>query len=171
MLSNGFAFDIETTSDSMKKKDNLHFKTARPVCIGVAWIEDGRILTDVTTDLQKYKAELENPDIPKVGHNIKFDCKILFGQDIKVQGIKQDTSLGYKLLNENDPASLDAIVKREFGVELSKRNPYKAWNLRKVKKCWERHPQLMTKLLMSHCREDCYYTLKLAIWLKEKMSV
>lgn len=68
--------------------------------------------------LRIFKPVLENPDIKKVGQNIKYDYIVLAGYGIRMQGIAFDTMIASHLLN---PAvrthSLDRIAMDLFGYK------------------------------------------------------
>jgi DNA polymerase-1 len=51
--------------------------------------------------IEKIKGILENPDIEKTGHNIKYDFIVLKNVNIHVKGIAFDTMLASYLLNPN----------------------------------------------------------------------
>ncbi|MBU2481291.1 MAG: DNA polymerase I, partial [Proteobacteria bacterium] len=68
--------------------------------------------------LRIFRPVLENPDIKKVGQNIKYDYIVLAGCGIRMQGIAFDTMIASHLLN---PAvrthSLDRIAMDLFGYK------------------------------------------------------
>lgn len=51
--------------------------------------------------IEKMKAVLEDPEIAKTGHNIKYDLIVLRNQNINMQGIGFDTMIASYLLNPN----------------------------------------------------------------------
>ncbi|MCK5100505.1 MAG: DNA polymerase I, partial [Desulfobacteraceae bacterium] len=66
--------------------------------------------------LQIIKPLLENPEIKKVGQNIKYDYIVLAKCGIKLEGIVFDTMIGSYLLNpSNRGHSLDQIAMNLFG--------------------------------------------------------
>jgi DNA polymerase I len=99
-----FALDMETTS--------LYPVSAETV--GISFAFKGRTacyipLThrylgvpeqlDKTWVFEKLKLLLENPDIKKVGHNIKYDLIVLQSEGVFLQGIAFDTMLASYVLN------------------------------------------------------------------------
>ena len=99
-----FAFDTETTS--------LNYMDAS--IVGVSFcIEAGRAAylplahdylgvpeqLDRDNILQQLKPLLENPDLKKVGQNLKYDRSVLLNHDIELQGIAHDTMLESYILN------------------------------------------------------------------------
>ncbi|MCZ6646142.1 MAG: DNA polymerase I [SAR324 cluster bacterium] len=66
--------------------------------------------------LQLLKPLLENPDLPKGGHNMKFDVHMLLGEEIEVEGAAHDTMISSHL---SEPAErrhdLDSVALRRLG--------------------------------------------------------
>ena len=66
---------------------------------------------DVDTVLSALKPILENPDLPKCGHNLKFDAGILIRNGIKLQGAVFDTLLASQLVDARTPShNLDTLA-------------------------------------------------------------
>ena len=66
---------------------------------------------DVDTVLSALKPILENPDLPKCGHNLKFDAGILIRNGIKLQGTVFDTLLASQLVDARTPShNLDTLA-------------------------------------------------------------
>ena len=66
---------------------------------------------DVDTVLSALKPILENPDLPKCGHNLKFDAGILIRNGIKLQGTVFDTLLASQLVDARIPShNLDTLA-------------------------------------------------------------
>jgi len=66
---------------------------------------------DLSFALTSLKPLLENPDIAKVGQNIKYDCMVLTRQGIHLDGIVFDTMLASYLMNPSKRVhSLDQIA-------------------------------------------------------------
>lgn len=53
---------------------------------------------------------LENPHIKKIGHNIKFDYKVLKLLDVEIQGISFDTMIAAYLINPNRGLRLEELA-------------------------------------------------------------
>ena len=60
---------------------------------------------------------LEDPSVPKVLHNAKFDIKVLARHDIRLRGLAHDTMLIAYLLNEPQ-IGLKALASSRLGVEM-----------------------------------------------------
>lgn len=70
------------------------------------------------SQFQSLKNILENPEIKKIGHNIKFDIKILRENGIKLAGVDFDTMIASYLLNPGSRAhDLDTLIFNEFGCQ------------------------------------------------------
>ncbi|TSC95749.1 MAG: DNA polymerase I [Parcubacteria group bacterium Athens1014_10] len=71
------------------------------------------LLLEIKNDL---KPILENPEIKKCGHNIKYDLEILRESGIDLKGINFDTMIASYLLNPGSRAhDLDSLTFNEFG--------------------------------------------------------
>ena len=59
---------------------------------------------DADTVLSALKPILENPALPKCGHNLKFDTSILIRNGVKLQGVVFDTLLASQLVDARTPS-------------------------------------------------------------------
>lgn len=93
-----FALDIETTS--------LDYMQAEIVGLSFAVTEGDAVYLPVAHDyfgapqqlergivLERLKPLLENPDVKKIGHNIKYDIEVLANYGIHLDGVSDDTML------------------------------------------------------------------------------
>jgi DNA polymerase-1 len=68
--------------------------------------------------LEELKSVFEDESVKKIGHNIKFDIRVIEAQGIKVNGIYFDTMIASYLLNPGSRQhGLDAVVFSELGFE------------------------------------------------------
>lgn len=106
-----FAMDTETTSLDPLQCQLVGFSIA--TAPGEAYYIVGKYV-------DQFRAVLENPKIGKVGHNIKYDYKVLkCTHDITVQNIATDTMLASYVLNPGSRGhGLDALAFAEFGYEM-----------------------------------------------------
>ena len=66
---------------------------------------------DTDTVLSALKPILENPALPKCGHNLKFDAGILIRNGVKLQGAIFDTLLASQLVDARTPShNLDTLA-------------------------------------------------------------
>ena len=66
---------------------------------------------DTDTVLSALKPILENPAVPKCGHNLKFDAGILIRNGVKLQGVVFDTMLASQLVDARTPShNLDTLA-------------------------------------------------------------
>ena len=70
-----------------------------------------------STALAAIKPILENPDIHKIGQNIKFDESIFARYGIELQGVEFDTMLLSYTLNSTGRHNMDDLAKRYLGHE------------------------------------------------------
>ena len=121
-----FALDTETTSKtpmlaelvglsfSYKKNQAFYIPVGHSGLANVGQPEQ----PDKERVLQILQPLLENPEIKKVGQNIKYDYIVLAKCGIKIQGIVFDTMIGSYLLNPSSRGhSLDQIAMDLFGYK------------------------------------------------------
>ena len=70
-----------------------------------------------STALAAIKPILENPNIRKIGQNIKFDESIFARHGIELQGVEFDTMLLSYTLNSTGRHNMDDLAKRYLGYE------------------------------------------------------
>ena len=101
--------DVERLAAQMKQgfsylmyeeEDGLFGFWAMAVCVkeGEAWwIEEGHILREEV--LQAFKPLFEDPQVPKIGHDVKPDMLKLLTGGIRMEGVGMDTMIAAYLLN------------------------------------------------------------------------
>ena len=119
--SEGFAFDTETTS--------VHAQAAELVGLSFA-IEGGEAAyvpvahrylgapdqLDRDWVLQKLKPLLEDPNLPKIGQNLKYDMSVLANYAIALQGVQFDTMLeSYVLDSVSSRHDMDTLSETHLG--------------------------------------------------------
>ncbi len=106
-----FAFDTETTSLDPLQCELVGFS--------ISW-KSGTGYYIVANLVEEFKEVLENPNIQKVGHNIKFDIKVLQATSkIYVAGKMYDTMLASYVLNPGTRGhGLDTLALVEFGYQM-----------------------------------------------------
>lgn len=118
-----FAIDTETTSknpmDAGLVGISFSYKENSGFYIPVAHTFPDDITQPPKEDILKiFKPLLENPDIKKVGQNIKYDYIVLANFGITMRGICFDTMLASYLLNPSTRGhSLDRIAMNLFGYK------------------------------------------------------
>lgn len=74
---------------------------------------------DVDTVLATLKPILEDPALPKCGHNLKFDTGILIRNGVKLQGVVFDTLLASQLVDARTPShNLDTLALLHLGHKM-----------------------------------------------------
>lgn len=66
--------------------------------------------------LEKLKPLLENPDIKKVGQNLKYDMHVLANHGITLRGIAHDTLLQSYVLESHKGHGMDELSERHLGI-------------------------------------------------------
>ncbi len=70
------------------------------------------------TVLRHLKPILENPALPKCGHNLKFDAGILIRNGVKLQGVAFDTLLASLLIDARNPShNLDMLALHQLNYK------------------------------------------------------
>lgn len=109
-----FAVDTETDST-----DQLNCKL---LGISFCWKNaEGYYVTGnaLKTGKKDLQTILNNPEIKKTGHNLKFDFQALKNYDLDLNGIANDTMLAAYLLNSSERMqSLDDLTLSEFGYKM-----------------------------------------------------
>ena len=108
-----FSFDTET--DGLARESTLcgisfSWAPKQGVYVPIRSPQPERHL-DADTVLSALKPILEDPDLPKCGHNLKFDTGILIRNGIKLQGAVFDTLLASQLVDARTPShNLDTLA-------------------------------------------------------------
>jgi len=106
---NSFCFDTETTGLDANLADivglSFSFEHAKAYYIPTPPNrEEAQAIVDI------FKAVLENPDIEKVGQNIKYDILLLARYGVKVQGTLFDTMLAHYLIDPDTRHGMDILA-------------------------------------------------------------
>lgn len=118
-----FAIDTETTSQNPMEAQlvgiSFSFRENQGFYIPYAHTSDDEIQQPEKEEIVRiFKPVLENPDIKKVGQNIKYDYIVLSRFGINMQGIAFDTMIASYLLNPSSRShSLDKIAMTLFGYK------------------------------------------------------
>ena len=108
--------DTETTDISSRKAEIVGYALAyqpdEGYYVPVRGPEGDTVLDPVMV-ADKLRPLLENPEIAKIGQNLKYDQVVLRGADIRLQGIKFDTMLASYLLDAGERShNLDHLASR-----------------------------------------------------------
>ena len=102
------AFDTET--------EGLNSLDTEIVGVSFSWSENKGFYVPIenTKSIQKKYFDIlrpffENKEITKVGHNLKFDIKVLFKYNIRISGPLYDTMVAHYLINPDMRHSLDTL--------------------------------------------------------------
>ena len=110
-----FAFDTETSSLDVINADVLGFSFAWTK--KQAWFINFRNPEIKKLSLEKLKPILENSEIKKVGHNLKFDIKVLRVLGIELRGISFDTIIAAYLVNPGRGLRLEELAFSYLGYK------------------------------------------------------
>ncbi len=109
-----FVFDTET--------DGLNIFQCKLLGISFSWKDGEAYYVDAKKSyLEKLAKIFADENVKKIGHNLKFDIKVLIQNGLKVNGIYFDTMVGSYLLNPGTRAhKLDDLAFRELGYQMTK---------------------------------------------------
>ncbi len=116
-----FAFDTETTSVDTTVAGlvglSFCFEEGAAYYIPVGHVEGEQLDRELV--LERLRPVMQNSQVGKTGHNLKFDYEVLRKHGVKVQGIVFDTMIAAFLLNSLGRAqSLDDLAYSELGIEM-----------------------------------------------------
>ena len=117
-----FAFDTETTSLDYSKAEivGLSFSVeegyADYLPLAHNYLDAPKQLNR-TTVLEKLRYLLEDPNVPKLGQNLKYDAHVLANHGITLRGIAHDTMLESYILNSTATKhNMDDLAKFYLGI-------------------------------------------------------
>ena len=116
-----FAFDSETTGVDTETADlvGLSFSWQEGVAYYVPVAHNEGVQLSCDEVIQALKPVFEDATIGKVGHNIKFDIKMVAKYGVRVANVAFDTMVAAFLLNSlGRSQSLDGLAYDEFGIEM-----------------------------------------------------
>lgn len=117
-----FCFDTETTSldPMLAKLVGMSFSVKAG---SAAYLPlkhdyfDAPAQLNFAATLAKIKPILENPDIKKVGQNLKYDKHVLANHGIALNGIAHDTLLQSYVFESHKTHGMDALSERHLGIK------------------------------------------------------
>ncbi|MGK0374218.1 MAG: DNA polymerase-1 [Arenicella sp.] len=119
--SEGFAFDTETTSVNAQAAElvgvSFAINAGEAAYVPVAHSYMGAPeQLDRDWVLEQLKPLLENPDLPKIGQNLKYDMSVLANYHIAFKGVTFDTMLqSYILDSVSSRHDMDTLSKNHLG--------------------------------------------------------
>jgi DNA polymerase-1 len=119
--SEGFAFDTETTSVNAQAAElvgvSFAINAGEAAYVPVAHSYMGAPeQLDRDWVLAQLKPLLENPDLPKIGQNLKYDMSVLANYHIALKGVTFDTMLqSYILDSVSSRHDMDTLSKNHLG--------------------------------------------------------
>ena len=78
---------------------------------------DAPVQLNLATTLAKIKPILENPNIKKVGQNLKYDQHVLANHGIALRGIAHDTLLQSYVFESHKTHNMDDLAMRHLGIK------------------------------------------------------
>jgi len=116
--------------------------------------------------LKNLKPILENEQIKKYGHNLKFDIKVLASHDITIRGVEFDSMIAAYLLNpDNRQHNLDAVVFNELSFTKISKTDLLGEGRQKID-----FTQVPTEKLSLYACEDADFAYRLVKVLSKKLK-
>ncbi len=118
-----FAVDTETTSIDYMRAElvgiSLCVESGEACYIPLTHAYEGApVQLDKAEVLAALKPLLEDPDIDKIGQNIKYDAHIFYAEGIRLRGMAHDTMLESYVLNSTASRhNMDALAQYYLGYE------------------------------------------------------
>lgn len=119
--SEGFAFDTETTSVNAQQAElvGVSFAVsegeAAYVPVAHSYMGAPKQL-DRDWVIAQLKPLLENPELPKIGQNLKYDMSVMANYDVAMRGIRFDTMLqSYVLDSVGSRHDMDTLSEKHLG--------------------------------------------------------
>ncbi len=108
-LQKSFCFDTETTGTDTNNSElvGLSFSYKTDEAFYIPLPENYNNCLEIVTE---FKALLENPEIEKIGQNLKFDISMLRWYDIDVNGKFFDTMLAHYLIQPDMRHNMDVLA-------------------------------------------------------------
>ena len=165
-----FCFDTETTS--------LQTREARLVGMSFAVKKGEAYYVPMTGEssldqniIEEFREIFENPNIRKIGQNLKYDIQILKNYGVQINGKLFDTMLAHFLLDSDAANSLDMMADKYLGYKTISFESLVGPKGRKQKTI----DQIPVNLVKDYACEDADITLqlrdKLSAWIsKNKME-
>lgn len=114
-----FAFDTETTGIDTVSASLVGISVAMEKNVAW-WIPIPSVHAEALLVVQEFRAIFENPDIAKIGQNVKFDMQMLAGYGVEVKGFLYDTMLAHYLLFPDSHHNLDLLAENLLGYRTIK---------------------------------------------------
>ncbi|HEY0898281.1 MAG TPA: DNA polymerase, partial [Sphingobacteriaceae bacterium] len=109
-----FCFDTETTC--MDANDCEMVGLAFSIKAGEAWyVPTSANQEECQSCINEFKALFENPQIGKIGQNLKYDLLVLKWYGIELKGELFDTMLAHYLLDPDSRHNMDLLAERFLG--------------------------------------------------------
>ena len=116
MLQKSVCFDTETTSLNALAADLVGIAFSWEVGTGyyVSIPEDKSIAEKILEQLRPF---FENKQVEKIGHNLKYDLKVLSNYNITVAGPLYDTLIAHYLINPDRRHGMDILASNYLNYE------------------------------------------------------
>lgn len=164
-----WSMDVET--------GGLHaHRGARPFLLGMAG-EDGdvHICEPYTKKWRTCVSMIEDPEVAKVAHNLKFELKMLAQMGVKVRGTLHDTMIMAHTRNEYEPSfKLERLTERYIGQSTQNASTIEDWkraNKARFKERIGREPryfEIPDNMVRPYLDDDVVSCLKL-FWVFKKL--
>lgn len=165
------SIDLETTSleplDAQIVGIALAWEGGHAVYVPVAHVD---LLSpeqlELEPVLERLKPMLEDPSLPKIAQNARYEIRVLGSYGIKLQGLANDPMIAAYLVNPNRRRyGLDALALDWFGHKMATFEEVAGKG-----KSQKRFDEVSVEVASHYGAEDADYTLRLAEVLSEEMK-
>tara|TARA_Y100000996_G_scaffold220164_2_gene173173 strand:- start:434 stop:3259 length:2826 start_codon:yes stop_codon:yes gene_type:complete len=105
---NSFAFKVETTNSDPLNSDIIGISFSWEIGKGY-YLKIPNNNNEAISILNDLKIIFENSDIEKIGHDLKFNIKVLNNYDVNIKGPLFDTLIAHYLINPDMRHSIDVL--------------------------------------------------------------
>jgi DNA polymerase-1 len=106
---NKFCFDTETTGLNTREAELVGMAFSF-TAYEAFYVPVSRYFEEAMIMLDKFRPVFENPQIKKIGQNLKYDIQILMNYKIMVEGELFDTMIAHYLIHPDLPHNLDYLA-------------------------------------------------------------
>jgi len=115
--------------------------------------------------LEMFKPLLENKNVKKIGHNLKYEINVFSNYGIKLKGVQDDTIIADYLINPSNSHALKEIAKSHLHYFMTPIS-----DLIGTGKNALTMDKVLTKEVAEYAGADSAVTLELSYFLREKMK-
>lgn len=163
-LQDEFCYDTETTSINPEEAElvGIAFSYVPGEAYYVTIPEDKKEAKKIVNE---FKEVLENKNISKIGHNLKYDIQVMKNYNIEVGGEMFDTMLAHYLIDPDTRQKMDAVAENMLNY-----TPVPIESLIGKGKNQKNMRDIDVKIIAEYASEDADITLQLKYKLEKSIK-